>query len=149
MSRPIKSVSIPTLKNPSEYNPPNMQAVPVVTTPSVTTVQAPALPPPVKSKPQLQTPTMPMTPERFEYCHAVFGSQEEGDGKCLFNLSMEGSMNLNMGQMAKIASPTNILESLSNSSNDDSVSMHMELSGLTSCVELMKCMERPNQYGGR
>ena len=81
-----------------------------------------------------------MTPERFEFCHNVFGSKEEGDGKCDLNVALEGNLDLNMSEMSKILTGDAFMDTIKQASSEDKFSMKMEVSGISSCMELAKCV---------
>ena len=83
----------------------------------------------------------PMSSDRFEYCNNIFGSKEDGDGKCDFNIAMDGNLDVNLSEMSKIFTGDAFKDTIKQASSDDKFSMKMEITGLTSCVEMFKCMD--------
>lgn len=82
-----------------------------------------------------------MTADRFEFCHNLFGSKEEGDGKCDLNLAVDGNLDLNMSEMTKILAGDTFMDTIKQASSEDKFSMKMEVTGISSCMELAKCMQ--------
>lgn len=98
------------------------------------------------SKKLSNTVPPPMSADRFEYCHNLFGSKEEGDGKCDLNISLEGNMDVNMSEMSKILAGNSFMDTIKQVSDEDKFSMKMEVSGLTKCMELAKCMDERRRH---
>ena len=91
-------------------------------------------------------PTAALSGDRFEFCHNIFGSKEDGDGKCDFNIAMEGNMDVNLSEVSKIFTGDAFMDTIKQASSDDKFSMTMEVTGLTSCMEMFKCVQHGKRW---
>jgi hypothetical protein len=95
--------------------------------------------------PRTQSSRRPSFVDTYNRCYDIYGSKTNGDGKCDIKLSIKGDMDLNATEIYNIVNRNPSYEIKdSESSASDTFVFKIEGNGVSSCIELLKCLDSQN-----